>query len=106
MPLSRRYTPEHPPGELCRFGLDYSFLIPFGVGLVNPGLQIWTNTPGDVQPSSDWDIVDGPHVAGRTVYATLIGGIEGTDYQLRWSVQDTHGNIWPRTVLILCSQTS
>ena len=32
MPLSRRYTPEHPPGEECNFGLHFSLVIPPGVG--------------------------------------------------------------------------
>lgn len=105
MPLSRRYTPEHPPGEVCKFALDYSFLIPPGVGLVSGEVEIWTNTPGDVQPSHDWTI--GPvEIEGRTVHAELTGGTEGTDYQIRWTVRDTRGNVWPRTVLVLCAQTS
>lgn len=105
MPLSRRYTPEHPPGEVCRFGLDYSFLIPPGVGISSASVELWTNTPGDVQPSHDWVI--GPvQIVGRTIFAEMTGGIEGTDYQVRWSATDTHGNTWPRTALVLCAQTS
>lgn len=105
MPLSRRYTPEHPPGEVCRFGMDFSFLVPPGVGLVSGRVELWTNTPGDVQPSNDWVI--GPvHIEGRTVFAELTGGIEGTDYQVRWTVTDTRGNTWPRTAVVLCAQTS
>jgi hypothetical protein len=106
VPLNRRYTPEHPPGESCTFGFDFSFLVPVGVGLLNPSVAIWTNTPGDVQPSSDWIIEDGPEIEGRTVYAKLSGGVEGTDYQIRWQVDDTEGNTWPRTGLILCAQTA
>jgi hypothetical protein len=105
MPLSRRYTPEHPPGEECLFGIDYSFLVPPGVGLVSGSVSLWTNTPGDVQPSEDWVIGD-IHIEGRTMFAKLTGGIEGTDYQVRWTATDTHGNVWPRTFLVLCSQTS
>jgi hypothetical protein len=105
MPLSRRYTPEKPPEEECHFGLDYSFLIPPGVGISSARVEIWTNTPGDIQPSSDWVI--GPvHIEGRTVFAKLGGGVEGTDYQIRWTVTDTRGNVWPRTALVLCSQTA
>lgn len=105
MPLSRRYTPEHPPGEACYFGLDYSFLIPPGVGIQNGSVELWTNTPSNVQVSSDWVI--GPIIIeGRTIMAKLSGGIEGTDYQVRWNVLDTQGNTWPRTALVLCSQTS
>jgi hypothetical protein len=106
MPLSRRYTPEHPPGEECFFGLDYSFLIPPGVGIASATVEIWTNTPGDVQPSQDWTLETPVHIEGRTVFAKLTGGIEGTDYQIRWIVTDTRGNIWPRTALVLCAQTS
>ena len=40
MPLSRRYSPEHPPGEECAFGLDYSPLIPVGVGIATGTLSI------------------------------------------------------------------
>jgi hypothetical protein len=85
--------------------MDYSFLVPPLVGLASGSVEIWTNTPGDVQPSFDWTV--GPVlIEGRTVYAELSGGIEGTDYQIRWIVTDTDGNVWPRTGLVLCSQTS
>jgi len=104
MPLSRRYSPEHPPGEACRFGLDFSFIIPKGVGITTGELTIWTNTVAPVQ-SSDFTI--GPvEVRGRTIYAMLSGGVEGTDYQLRFIAHDTDGNVWPRTALVLCAQTS
>lgn len=105
MPLSRRYTPEHPPGESCRFGLNYDFLIPPGVGIASGSVEVWTNTPGDVQPSADWS-VSPVSWEGRTIFATLSGGIEGTDYQIRWNVTDTTGNTWPRTALVLCAQTA
>jgi hypothetical protein len=104
MSLNERYRPEHPPAERCRFGLDYGLLIPPGVGIASGSVEVWTNTPGDVQPSNDWTI--GPvDIEGRTVFAVLSGGIEGTDYQIRWTVTDTDGNVWPRTVLVLCAQT-
>ena len=104
MPVSRRYTPEHGPGESCVYGYDFSFIVPRGVGLLSGVLKIFTNT-ADPQPSTDLGV--GPvQVEGRTVYATVGGGAEGTDYQLRWSVTDTDGNVWPRTALVLCAQTS
>jgi hypothetical protein len=104
MPLSRRYSPEHPPGESCLFGLDFSFIIPKGVGITIGSLSIWTNT---VAPVESTDFAIGPvEVRGRTVYANLSGGVEGTDYQLRWVATDTEGNVWPRTALVLCAQTS
>lgn len=106
MPLARRYLPEHAPGEDCVYGMDFSYVIPPGVGVQLANLKAWTNAipPVDV---SNVDFQIGPVASrGRTVYARLAGGIEGTDYQLRWSVVDTDGNIWPRTALVLCAQTS
>lgn len=104
MAISRRYTPEHPSGEQCNFGLDYSAVIPPGVGIASGTLSIWTNTVAPV-PSSDWTI-GAVAVRGRCLYAPLAGGVAGTDYQLRWVATDTDGNVWPRTVLVLCTDTS
>jgi|SRR5215472_12676623 len=105
MPLSRRYSPEHPPGESCPFGLDFSPLIPPGVGISIAALAIFTNTATPVDASADWTI--GPvQIFDRTVYCQLGGGVEGKDYQLRWTVTDTNANTWSRTALILCAQTS
>lgn len=104
MPLSRRYTPEHPPGESCPYGLDYSYVIPPGVGIASGTCAVWSNTVPAVQ-STDWTI-GAVTVRGRAIYATLSGGIEGKDYQIRWVATDTAGNIWPRTCLQLCAQTS
>jgi hypothetical protein len=105
MPLTRRYTPEHPPGESCNFGLDYSFVLPKGVGITAGSLSIWSNTVAPAPADSDWTA--GPvAIQGRVIYATLTGGIEGKDYQLRWNCTDSRGNTWPRTTLVLCAQTS
>ena len=105
MPLARRYSPERPPAEVCLMGMDYSRVIPPGVGIASASVAAWTNTPGDVQATSDLTL--GPvRIRGRAVYAQVSGGIEGTDYQLRWLVTDTAGNTWPRTGLTLCAQTS
>ena len=105
MPLSRRYTPEHPPGEECNFGMDFSFIVPPGVGLESGSLAIWTNRVPPVDDSANWTI-GAVSVRGRAVYALVSGGVEGTDYQFRWVATDTAGNIWPRTALCLCAQTS
>ena len=48
----------------------------------------------------------GTAVEGRTVYSRLQGGVAGQDYQLRWVIGDTDGNIWTRTALLLCAPTS
>lgn len=105
MPLSRRYTPEHSPGESCSFGLDYSFILPVGVGVETGTIQILTNTATPMDASADWTI--GPvAVRGRAIYANLSGGVSGVDYQLKWTATDSAGNIWPRTVMVLCADTS
>ena len=105
MPLSRRFTPEHPPGENCSFGIDFSFVVPPGVGLSSGALSIFTNTAAPVPADGDW--IKGPvNVRGRALYAMLSGGVAGTDYQLKFTAVDTAGNTWPRTALILCADTS
>lgn len=105
MPLSRRYTPEHAPGERCCFGLDFSFVVPPGVGIERGVLTILTNTAAPADATADWTI--GPVVVrGRAIYANLAGGVAGTDYQLHWTAFDTQGNEWPRTALVLCGFTS
>jgi hypothetical protein len=104
MPLSRRYTPEHPPGEKSNYGYDFSPIIPPGVGIASGSLTIWNHV---AQPTQSTDFTIGPvSVRGRACYASVSGGVEGKDYQLRWSAVDTDGNIWPRTGLVLCAQTS
>ena len=49
------------------------------------------------------------HDAARCYLADPDGnlvGVDGKDYQLRWSATDTSGNVFPRTALLLCAQTS
>src|ERR1700727_2230565 len=94
MPLSRRYNPEHPPGESCSFGLDLSFILPVGVSITSGSIDILTNTATPTDASSDWTI--GPvNVRGRAIYANLSGGVAGTDYQLKWRALDPAGKPWP-----------
>jgi hypothetical protein len=103
--LSRRYRPEKPPSESSSFGLDYSFVIPVGVGIKSGTLAIYTNTASPAPADADFDI--GPvYVRGRAIWANLRGGVSGTDYLLEWSAVDTLGNVWPRTCLLLCAKTS
>jgi hypothetical protein len=105
MPLSRRYNPSHPPGENCSFGVDFSFVIPPGVGIQSGTLAILTNTAAPTDASADWTI--GPvMVRGRALYAMLSGGVAGKDYQLKFTAVDTAGRTWPRTALVLCADTS
>lgn len=104
MALTVRYQPSHPPGDDISFGLDFSMIIPMGVGIATAALEILTNT-NPPQAQSDW--TQGTvAIGGRQVYAQCSGGIEGTDYQFRWTATDTLGNTWNRTALVLCAQTS
>jgi hypothetical protein len=105
MPLSRRYTPEHPADESCIFGLDFSAVIPPGVGISAGDLKILTNTVPPNPADADW-AKGAVSVQGRVLYATLSGGVVGTDYILRWTATDSDGNIWPRDGLILVAETS
>lgn len=103
--LSLRYHPDHPPTERCNFGMDFSFAVPFGVGIASGSLSIFTNLANPVAADADWQ--KGPVVVrGRQIYAMLSGGVPGTDYQLRWTALDDDGNTWPRTAMALCAQTS
>ena len=104
MPLSRRYTPEFCPGESCLIGMDFSFVIPPGVGIASGRLDIFNNDAA-AEDSTDFHVGQ-VTVLGRVLYARLTGGVDGTDYQLRWTATDTNGNIFPRTALLLCAQTS
>lgn len=105
MPLSRRYLPEHPADEQCNFGADFSFILPFGVGIDEGSLAIFTNVADPAPADSDWTKGD-VTIRGRAVYAMLSGGVPGVDYQLRWTVVDNQGNSFTRTFLVLCSETS
>jgi hypothetical protein len=105
MPITRRYTPEHPPGENCSFGIDYSFVIPVGAGIESGTLTIFRNDAVQTPASGDWTI-GAVTVRGRALYAMLTGGVAGTDYQLKWTAVDSQGNTWPRTTLVLCADTS
>lgn len=101
--LTRRYG-THPPSEDCLFGMNFDFVIPSDVAIVGATLDILVNEAPPVT-TADWSI--GPvAIEGRVVYARLSGGTDGTDYQIRWTVTDSDGNVWPRTALVLVAATS
>lgn len=106
MPLTRRYTPEIPPGEQSLIGMDFSYVIPPGVGITSGTVALFTNV---ATPAASTDMTLGAvTVRGRTLYAqiTALAAALGNDYQVRWQATDSQGNIWPRTGLLLCAQTS
>ena len=104
MAISDRYQPPHPPGEASIYAYDFSPILPPGVGLTAGTLTIVINT-NPVESTTDWTI-GAVTPTGRRVYCPLSGGVEGTDYQLRWSATDSLGNVWPRAAYVLCAQTS
>lgn len=106
MPLSRRYSPEIAPGESSVFGMDFSGLVPPGVGLANGSLAFQTNTQ---PPAATGNLTAGAvSVHDRMLYArvTAAAAAAGGDFQLLWTATDTDGNVWPRTALVLCAATS
>lgn len=104
MPISRRYIPEHPPGDQATYGMSYDVVFPRCVGITSGTLAIFTNVANPI-PSTDFSIGT-VQVQGRALYASLVGGVSGTDYQLRWTANGTDGSIATRTALVLCAQTS
>lgn len=115
MPLSRRYSPDWAPGEAATIGMDFSAVIPPGVGITDGSLFIQTNRAASVEAGGDFASPDADpsnpgffigHVVGRSIYVFLNGGVEGRDYRMTWTVEDTNGNVWPRTALMLCAPTS
>ena len=109
MPLTRRYQPTHSPLDRTLIGMDFSPLVPPNAKLINPALAIWRNWPGDVVPAdADWTIDPnvGVMARGRYVFTRVSGGQEGVDYQFRWRADDTIGNTWERTALLLVAVTS
>lgn len=127
MPLSRRFSPEKPPREASLFGMDFSAVLPPGVGLESGFVEIYRNLSPPIEAMADFLVTTGNQVAqdniwdtnnpyrrlvaigivrDRALYIGLQGGVDGTDYQLRFTVNDSTGNTWSRTALILCAQTS
>jgi hypothetical protein len=88
--------------------MDFSALIPPGVGIVRGTLQILTNTA--VPAPTDLVAVDptGVLVQDRVLYARVrvSSAAGGQDFQLLWTADDTDENVWPRTALALCAPTS
>ena len=104
MALNDRYMPPLGPGEVCTLGLDLSAILPPGLGISSASVSAVTNTnPVGAAPSVSFGVVG---FRGRRCWATVSGQAEGTDYQCRWVVTDSAGNIWPRTILMLCAETS
>lgn len=104
MAVSQRYKPSHPAGQSAVYAVDFSNILPPGMGLSQPGVVINTNT---VPPGIATGITaTGGGFAGRMVWITIAGGISGTDYLITWTVSDSANNIWIITATLLCAATS
>lgn len=101
----KRYQPSFAPSEACNVGMDFSFIVPFGVGLTGGALTIMTNVANPVPVPGDF-VVSPVTVLGRAIYAMVSGGVRGTDYQFHWTAFDANGDEWPRAALMLCAWTS
>jgi hypothetical protein len=104
MGINNRYLPSHPQGASAIYALDYSAILPPGVGIQSGGIAVALNT---VPPTPTTELTVAPAgVEGRRVLAQISGGVSGHDYRIEWVANDTVGGIWPRTCLLLCAATS
>lgn len=106
MAVAQRYKPSHPAGQSAVYAVDFSNILPPGVGLSQPAVQIQTNT---VPPGLASGITTGSGgFQGRMVWITITGGTAGQDYIITWTVSDTSAapNTWVISVLLLCAATS
>lgn len=108
MALTRRYSPEMAPNEGSMFGMDFSAIIPPGVGISLGQCAAWRNAFPRVPAPLNELVVGNVQIVGRTLIAFIeaFGPAQGNDYQLEWTAFDTQGNVWPRTGLLLVSPTS
>lgn len=84
--------------------MSFETVFPPEVGIDSGSLAVFTNV-ADPAASTDFS-VGTVQVQGRIIYASLAGGVSGTDYQLRWTASGTDGTMATRTALVLCAQTS
>ena len=105
MALTRRYEPPHvATGDPVTYGMDFSTVVPVGMTLAKGSANFSTNTQPPVH-STDFTIGQ-VYLRARAVFATVTGGVIGTDYVLTFEVTDDRGGVWARAALLLCSVTS
>lgn len=104
MAITRRYQPNWAPAESSIIGMDFSPMLPPGVGISTVVLTIVLNQ-NPATPSNDF--TQGTiSIDGRRTWCLLAGGNAGIDYQCRWGITDTIGQNWLRIALLLCAETS
>lgn len=104
MAVSKRYQPSHPAGQTAIYAVDFSNILPPGVGLTMPAVQLFINTTPPGLPVGITTASGG--FRGRQVWITIQGGVSGTDYLIQWTVNDTQNNTWIITAALLCAATS
>lgn len=104
MAVSQRYQPSHPAGQSAIYAVDFSNILPPGVGLTMPAIQFFTNT---VPPGIATGITSsGGGFRGRMAWMNITGGQAGQDYLVQWTLIDSQNNTWIMTALLLCAATS
>jgi len=114
MPLSRRYTPEFAPGETSVIGMDFSYVIPPGVGIQNADVGLFLNARAaargsPVSPADPNDYsISAASWLGRTLYATLTleHSALDKDFLVIWECLDFSFNHWSRSAMLMCTYTS
>jgi hypothetical protein len=85
--------------------MDAASVLAPGACIVSASLDMFTNLASLPSAGADFTIGD-VLIEGTIAYARVAGGVPGTDYQFRWKFTDSDGNVFQRTFLGLCSQTS
>jgi hypothetical protein len=78
----------------------------FWVYAESTGAVAWTQAVAPPTKVGYPALALGTAIRGRTVHSYISGGAPGQDYQLRWIITDTLGNLWRRTGLLLVAETS
>ena len=106
MSINNRFDPSHPVGQSIVYGLDFSPILPAGVTIQSGAIKALYNT---VPPTPTFDLTVTPLTPTpntRRIYATVSGGTSGSDYRINWTANDSLGNTWIRSTLLLCAATS
>lgn len=113
-PTPRLEIYRNDPGNVVAVPDD--FLVEPGLAPPSGGLWRWVLNPDGftaswvLQPAGtprpQGALALGTAVRGRQVYSLIQGGVPGLDYLLSFSVNDSLGNVWTRTVSMLVGATS
>jgi hypothetical protein len=105
----RRYYPSHAT-EKTMYGIDFSTLLPLGVGITDAWVTVyknlnpwvWVNDTYGTTSTPDELAVSDLLIRGRRVYVAVWNGVPGTDYVILWNISDTLTNDWQQATYVLC----